>query len=410
MMSSFSFGLVGAGQFGRQFGKLFAAHPGVSGVRITDAIPERAQEVCDSSGAEFVESFDRLLESDVDAVGIFTQRWTHGQMAIRALRAGKHVFSAVPMAIDLAEIEEIVHLVRETGQTYMMAETSYYNPATVYVRRLVREGHLGEVFYAEGDYVHDMDLGFYDAYRYSGGDGWRETASFPPMLYPTHSIGGVLGALPRHAVSVSCIGVADPGLDGVFDRSVSAFDNDVSNAVALFELDNGGAMRTSEMRRVGYPAHLRESRFRFFGHERSFEQIATTSLLQDKHSATDVSALLETAPTMDLNDPRLAEVSESLRDAFVSGTAQVHQVARLPQEFHGLPNGHSGSHQFLVDDFVKAVNAGAHPAVNAWVAARFTAPGIVAHQSSRQNGERLAIPDHGDCPFPVRDEDAEVTT
>jgi hypothetical protein len=54
-----------------------------------------------------------------------------------------------------------------------------------------------------------MDLGFYDAYQYSGGDRWKETASYPPMLYPTHAIGGVLGAVPAHAVSVSCVGVKD---------------------------------------------------------------------------------------------------------------------------------------------------------------------------------------------------------
>ncbi|KEP72464.1 oxidoreductase, partial [Microbacterium sp. SUBG005] len=75
------------------------------------------------------------------------------------------------------------------------------------------------MFYAEGDYVHDMDLGFYDAYKYSGGDEWKATASYPPMLYPTHAIGGVLGAIPRHAVSVSCIGAAT-SRDGVFDESV----------------------------------------------------------------------------------------------------------------------------------------------------------------------------------------------
>ena len=124
------------------------------------------------------------------------------------------------------------------------------------------------IFYAEGDYVHDMDLGFYEAYQYSGGENWKATASYPPMLYPTHAIGGVLGRHPRtHAVSVSCIGVTDDRGDGVFDQEVSMFDNDFSNATALFELNDGGAMRINEMRRVGYPSHIRESRFRFFGTE-----------------------------------------------------------------------------------------------------------------------------------------------
>jgi hypothetical protein len=66
-----------------------------------------------------------------------------------------------------------------------------------------------------------------------------------------------------------------------------------------------------------------------------------------------------------------------------------------------MPTGHEGSHQFLVDDFVTAVVRHTLPPVNAWVAARYTLPGIVAHQSALQGGVRLAIPDFGDAPDPV---------
>ncbi len=240
-----------------------------------DELPERASEAVEQLGLDgTMGSFDELLASDVDAVAIFTQRWTHGPLVIKALRAGKHVYSAVPMAISEEEIAGIIDAVRETKLVYAMGETSYYNPATVYARKQHAAGKFGRIFYTEGDYVHDMDLGFYEAYQYSGGEDWKATASYPPMLYPTHAIGGVLGAMPAHAVSVSCIGVKDDRGDGVFDKEVSMFDNDFSNATALFELNDGGAMRTNEMRRVGYPSHIRESRFRFFGTEASFEQLA----------------------------------------------------------------------------------------------------------------------------------------
>jgi predicted dehydrogenase len=285
----------------------------------------------------------------------------------------------------------------------MMGETSYYNPATVYAREQHAAGRFGRVFYAEGDYVHDMDLGFYDAYQYSGGERWKETASYPPMLYPTHAIGGVLGALPAHAVSVSCVGVKDDRGDGVFDKDISMFGNDFSNATALFELNDGGAMRTNEMRRVGYPSHIRESRFRFFGTEASFEQLAKVTVWQDKTNVHDISEQMESRPSVPLDDPSLANVAPELRDAFVSGLAPVHDSDRLPEEFRGAPNGHEGSHQFLVDDFVTAVNTGSLPPVNAWTAARFTLPGIVAHESARRNGERLPIRDFGDAPATLRD-------
>ena len=396
---TFRIGIVGAGQFSGQFAKLFHAHPLISEVHVTDVLPERAEALVSAQRlAGTFPSFEAMLESDIEAVAIFTQRWTHGPLVVRALQAGKHVYSAVPMAVAVTEIEQIISEVQRTGLAYMMGETSHYNPATVYARKRMAEGAFGRVFYAEGDYVHDMDLGFYAAYQFSGGENWKSTASYPPMLYPTHSVGGVIGAIGGRAVSVSCIGVRDDRGDGVFDREVSMFDNDFSNATALFELAAGGSMRINEFRRVGYPSHLRESRFRYFGTEGSFEQLVESAVWQDKHGFTDVTEQLATAASMDADDPSLAGVDPALRDAFISGMAPVHDAARLPQELRGLPNGHEGSHHFLVDDFARAVAHGEMPPVNAWQAARYTLPGIVAHQSALRGGERLPIPDFGDAP------------
>ncbi|MEE1650923.1 Gfo/Idh/MocA family oxidoreductase [Brachybacterium sp. J144] len=407
---SFTLGIVGIGQFGSHFAELFAAHPEIDGIYAVDSVPERIDAV-EARGVRFAGRFgtlEDLLASDVDAVAIFTQRWTHGQHALAALRAGKHVYSAVPMAIEEDEIRQITEEVQRTGLVYMMGETSQYNAAVVLARRIHRSGAFGEVFYAEGDYVHDMDLGFYDAYKYSGGDAWKSTASYPPLLYPTHSIGGILGVLgERHATSVSALGRPDTRGDGVFDKDVSMFANDVSNAFALFGMDNGGAFRTNELRRVGYPSHRRESRFRFFGETSSFEETIDVTYWHDKERVLDVTEQIRTGATMSLDDPRLADVSPALRDAFVAGAAPVHHQARLPKEFQGLPNGHEGAHHFLVDDFARAVVDGAQPMVNAWQAARYTLPGVIAHQSMNRDGERLPIQDLGNCPLAVQDLDAD---
>ncbi|WP_109031442.1 Gfo/Idh/MocA family protein [Streptomyces rubrogriseus] len=397
---TFSIGIVGAGQFSGQFARLFRAHPGVRDVYVTDLLPERAERLATDEGlAGTFPDYEAMLESRaVDAVAIFTQRWTHGPLVLQGLGAGKHVYSAVPMAISAQEIADIIDAVGATGLTYMMGETSQYHPATVHARNKIAEGAFGRLFYAEGDYVHDMDLGFYDAYRYSGGADWKATASYPPLLYPTHSVGGVLGAWRTHAVSVSAIGVVDERGDGVFDRSVSRFDNDVSNATALFEVAGGGSFRTNEFRRVGYPSHIRESRFRFFGTEASMEQLATVALWQDKAGVADIGELLEPKPTTSPDDPSLRHIAPELRAAFTSGSAPVHDRARLPRAYDRMHNGHEGSHHFLADDFVTAVNSRTLPPVNAWVAARYTLPGIVAHDSARQGGVRLEIPDFGDAP------------
>ncbi len=397
-------GVIGTGQFARSFISLWQKHPDVEAVYACDLVPERAEEHTEKYGlAGTFADVDELLASDVDSVAVMTQRWTHGELVLRALEAGKNVYSAVPMAIAVDEIKAIIDKVTETGLIYMMGETSYYNPAVVWARGKAAEGAFGRVFYAEGDYVHDMDNGFYAAYQYSGGDDWKRTASYPPMLYPTHAIGGVLGALPTYATSVSCIGIPDDRGDGVFDKNVSQWGNEFSNMSALFGLADGGVMRTNEFRRVGYwKGH--ESRFRFYGTESVMEQTgqgATWSVKTEgedyqKGETRDISDLFYTHGGQVPED--FGDVDPALMQSFASGTAKVQDRSRLPKEFEGEHNGHEGSHHFLADDFVRAVTTKTQPPVNAWRAARFTLPGVIAWESARQGGARLPIPDFGDGP------------
>ncbi|MDQ3700177.1 MAG: hypothetical protein M3442_04560 [Chloroflexota bacterium] len=71
---------------------------------------------------------------------------------------------------------------------------------------------------------------------------------------------------------------------------------------------------------------------------------------------------------------------------------------RLPREFAGLPNGHLGSHQFLVHDIVEACVIGKPPPNNVWQAARYCVPGLVGHQAATQGGTLLEVPDFGGAP------------
>jgi hypothetical protein len=63
-------------------------------------------------------------------------------MAIEALKHGKNVYSAVPMATDIEEIKEIVRLVGETGLTYSMGETGIYRPASIFCRQKYKSGEI----------------------------------------------------------------------------------------------------------------------------------------------------------------------------------------------------------------------------------------------------------------------------
>ena len=391
-------GICGAGQFSRSFIPLFKAHPQVDEVCLAEIIPERCAKVARQFGIKRTfASLDELLHSDVDAVVLLTQRWTHAMQAVQALRAGKHVWSAVPIATSVEEIGELVETVVASGQMYMLAETSYYYPATLFCRQQFARGEFGQFVYGEAEYLHDMSHGFYEAYQYSGGDAWKRTASFPPMLYPSHSVSMILSVTGARMTQVSCMGYEDTSDDGVFRADVSMWGNTFSNQTALFRTSDGGMARINEFRRVGWADQACASvRMSMFGTEGSYEEQNFGKVWSTRHPqvAIDVSEQLHVTPAQ-ADHGEHNELSSNLIKDLYSGISQVHPVDRLPKEFVNLPNGHEGAHQFLILDFVESCTTGKIPPNHVWAAARYCVPGIIAHESSKRGGELLPIPDFG---------------
>ena len=180
-------GIVGCGRFVRNFIPLFQAHPYVESLAVTDLLPERSAAHAKEFGiSEIYPSFEAMLESKtLNAVAIFTQRHLHGPMTIAALKAGKHVYSAVPMASHIEEIAEIVSLVKQTGLTYSMGETGHYRPCSIFCRQKLKSGEMGAFVYGESQNNHDMR--HFD-YKYSGEKNWTGRW-WPSCSYPTHSTG-----------------------------------------------------------------------------------------------------------------------------------------------------------------------------------------------------------------------------
>ena len=390
-MQKLKVAIIGGGQFSASFIHLFQAHPMVQEVGLVEPNNERRESVSAqfSIGQSF-DSLEKLWGSDFSAVAIFTPRWTHAQIALEALKNGRHVYTAVPMGITQDEVTQLLEVASKTKLTYFMAETSYYYPAVVFSRNKFATGQMGSFVYGEGEYLHDMSHGFSDAYAANGGNEWKSTASFPPMLYATHSVSTILSVTGAHATSVTCIGLQDKAEDGIFDSTVSKWGNDQSNQIALFKTSDGGVMRIAELRRVGTAPLESTVRMSIFGTEGSFEQQVGYASWATKNSFDIITD--EIGTFSDVENPYSLRSDYIPPNKWDGGFAKVHDRSQLPQEFKGLSNGHGGSHQFMVDDFVMdAVGARKAP-MNVYDAARFTLPGILAHQSAQLGGNWLEIP------------------
>jgi predicted dehydrogenase len=383
--------VIGGGQFSSSFIHLFQAHPFVEEVALVELNPERRASIAAKfSIKQTFASLSELWDSDFNAVAIFTPRWTHAQIALEAIENGRHVYTAVPMGITQNEISQLVEASSKTKLTYFMAETSFYYPAVVFSRKKFAQGEIGKFVYGEGEYLHDMSHGFSDAYAANGGDEWKSTASFPPMLYATHSVSTILSVTGAQATSVTCIGLKDTAGDGIFDSDVSMWKNNQSNQIALFETSDGGAMRIAELRRVGTAPLESTVRMSIFGTEGSFEQQIGYASWATKNSFEIITD--EIGTFSDVENPYSLRPDYVPPNLWDGGFARVHDRSQLPNEFLGLSNGHGGSHQFMVDDFVMDAVGERKAPMNVIDAARFTIPGVMAHQSAQMAGKRLEIP------------------
>lgn len=399
-MERITVAFIGCGGFAKKFVPLMKEHPAVDKVYVCDLIREKAEEYAKNFDVEIIDSFEEVLENKaINCIANFTQRHLHGDIVIRALKAGKHVYSAVPMASAVEECQEIVRLVKEKDLIYLMGETCYYYPCAMYCREAYKEGKFGDFTYGASQYYHHIDHISYGKRPNEGG--------MPPLLYSTHSTGMILSAVGSYAKKVAAFGYVDKTNDGRFGENCNEWHNTHSNQYVFMELANGGTARVTEARTFGWmkPSSYISS---LYGTKGGYEFSNAQHILvemdnsseEEKVVLTDVSDYVNTKGMVE--NKHLPDFKNRVANGdwqnYDYAAVQEKEMERLPKSFEALDNGHMATHKFLIDDFCTAVYNHKQPTLNAWTAARYTIPGLVAIQSANQGGIPLEVPDCGDCP------------
>jgi predicted dehydrogenase len=369
---------VRIGIVGGRFGATFQWHldPDCEVVAVCDIDPQRLkrlQEVyrCPNAYKNYREM---LRHPGMNAVGVFTPAPLHAWMAIEAMKAGKHVISAVPAGLTVEELERLLETVKRTGLKYMMAETSYYMPEIITCREWAREGRFGTIFYSEAEYHHEGLISLMFDER--GLPTWRH--GFPPMLYPTHCTGMVVPVTGERLIEVQAIGWGD----GHEVLATNAYQNPFWNTTGFFKTSGGHSSRISVFWHVAAGG---VERAQFYGNRLSY-----------------LMARPEGSPNTVI---RIGKPGEMGLDSagYPVGKVEI-EAFRQPDHFERLPEpmrvktGHGNSHTFLTHEFVRAIVEDRHPEVNIWEAIAYTLPGIVAHQSALKGGEPMKIRDYGRAP------------
>lgn len=408
-----SIGLVGLGSFGSAFAPLFAAHPLVDRIALCDCEAERVRKFAEDPffAAKFnprdaYDSLDAICRSDLDALVIITQPWLHAPQCIQAMESGKEVYSAVPLTClpDSGEVldwcDRIIETSLRTGKHYMLGETTCFRPQAMFCRRKALAGEFGDFVYAEGEYMHDVDnscsLREVRQRRTAskvGGEWPEREADYArrgflstPMNYPTHSVSGPIFCMGTRARKVAAIGWKNRTGDSFFRHE------DFSNVVALFELANGASLRVAEMRELaGRLSPLENETFRIVGTRGTFSENVWYY-----NGRTCESDAIRPEQTTRYDD---AELFDPLPPEVIAEFRKIqHNNSPDLQNRDFVPQGHGGSHPYLVHEFVSSVHEGRQPLVNPWEAGHFMAMGMAANQSARRSGELTPVQDWGFAP------------
>ncbi|MET0933497.1 MAG: Gfo/Idh/MocA family oxidoreductase [Mycetocola sp.] len=142
--------VVGAGYWGPNLARNFAASPDWDLSAICDLDEDRATQVSSQVGhVPVVTSLTELLASDIDAIAIATPAKTHYPIAMQALAAGKHVVVEKPLADSGGNGQAMVLEAATRGLILMADHTYCYTPAVLKIRDLIADGELGDILFID---------------------------------------------------------------------------------------------------------------------------------------------------------------------------------------------------------------------------------------------------------------------
>lgn len=249
------FGIIGCGRIAPRHADSLAEIDGTKLVQVCDVLEARARYFAEKYNTAYCLDYHELLSNpDVDIVNICTPSGLHAEMAIAALKAGKHVIVEKPMAMNVDDADRMISMAKEMNRKLCIVLQNRYNLPMQDFYKAVRDGIIGRIL------LGSVTVRWYRPQEYYN-DGWHGTKSMD---------GGALMNQSIHHID------ALQWLVGVPVKSVFAYTatlahqmeaEDVGVVTVRFE---NGALATIEGSTVTYPQNL-EASVALFGEKGSLK-------------------------------------------------------------------------------------------------------------------------------------------
>jgi predicted dehydrogenase len=159
-------GVIGYGYWGPNLVRNFMEAPGSTVVAVADLRVERLAEAHSRYPSINITKDPQDLFNDrsINAIAIATPVSSHFELAMQALKAGKHVLVEKPLASNSDHAEQLIEEAARRNLVLMVDHTFVYTGAVRKIREMVTTGALGDIYYYDsvrvnlGLFQHDVNV------------------------------------------------------------------------------------------------------------------------------------------------------------------------------------------------------------------------------------------------------------
>lgn len=171
MVTRIKFAVVGFGHIGRRHASIVSSGALTELVAVCDVNSELEEIVKKEYKVPFFTSYDAMLASDIaiDVVCICSPNGLHALQSIKALERKCHVVCEKPMGLHKAECEQVIYTALQNSRHVFCVMQNRYSPASVWLKEIVSNKLLGEIFLVQINCYWNRD----DRYYIPG--GWKGT-------------------------------------------------------------------------------------------------------------------------------------------------------------------------------------------------------------------------------------------
>jgi len=247
-----TFGLIGYGKIGERHAEHIIAHPEAELHSVFDIKADRLNLF--RNRFKTIRTYDSLkgilLDSAIDIISVCTPNATHADIAIAAMKAGKHVLVEKPMAISKVDCEGMIHIALKTGKSLFVVKQNRFNPPVQAVKRLVEEKKLGKIYSVAVNCYWNRNDWYYKSSDWKGKkkiDGGTLFTQFSHFIDVVYYLLGDMQILHAQMANVSHLGtiefedtgvvsflLKDFNAPGVLHYTTSAFQRNMEGSITIF--------------------------------------------------------------------------------------------------------------------------------------------------------------------------------